>query len=1286
MRGIIRRILNTLAYAAAGVVILLAILVGLFRLFLPRLPEYQEDIKGWAAAAIGMQVEFTDMNARWRLTGPELNFYDARLVLPEDNQNLIEASEVTVGVGLLRLLFDRTLVVDRILVRDCEISLQRTADNRLMIQGLDPEELSDLLPDTGSSGDVVFVGQDLGVRYREPDSEEVLAFEVALVEATRLDELLSLDASIDLDEGFGSRLDISVDQRRLPADATIAWDVFVEGRSLGLSRWAYLLPDGVAPITSGTGDVSLWLQWSEGRVVESTANLLIEDFSLDDAERRAPLEVEGRLEFSRVANRFLVNANELRLRTVDGDWPRSNVQLQIGLNADEVLDSFNLQSSYLRVTDASYFSSWLPEQAYAALVKYRPTGELRDVNLQLNDLQSDSVRFDVSATLSDAGIAANDGMPGIRNFSGSVRADTSGGRVESTSSNLRLQLPDYVAETIAFDDAIGTLIWRRSGENLTVLSDRLRLRNADFDSQSSLQVTVAGNGEAPVVDFESTWSINDVASAKRFLPQPIIHPALYRWLNEALVAGRMSNGRARLQGPLDKFPFDGGEGEFRIDATLQTAVMRYANNWPEARIRTMDVVLDGMRLYTERNSAVSAGNATTDARVEIADLRKPVLTIDAFSTGSLESIRQFTLRSPISRVFGNQLDRVSVAGDASFNLLLTYPITDRQNYDFSTRIQVSDGTIQLEAFPPAVSELYGIVNISRADLSSESLFGKFLGEPVSLALSRVPADDGGYNVIVDAEGRVTANGLIAELNAPLGEIVTGAGDYTSRVRFPKVGEGDGGPLSIAVATDLVGFDVSLPAPLRKASDTSSTLDLRIEIPEAGHIASSATLGESIRWIGDFRKRDDVWDFDRGALSFGGSYPDEPASRGLHVSGEVEELRVDEWLAVAQGGAGTVRVGDRIRAIDLSIDNLFAFGQLYTNHRIAVDRGGNRWFVNAEGDALRGDITVPYDLGGEQPITLDMELLTLPGLPDEGLEASTEGGISDVDPRTLPPVTIDAQEFAIGDRYLGALSAQFEKAPDGLRAAEATATDASFGITGTAGWVVEPTHPGAEARSYINAALVSRNVEQTMRRLNYGAGIDSSEMQLDVDVSWPGGPDKDFLEQLDGSVSVRFGSGQLNEIDPGAGRVFGLMSVVALPRRLSLDFRDVFDKGFGFDEIRGTFNIDRGEAYTCDLSLRGPAAEIVIIGSVDLADSMYNQTALVSANVGNTLPLVGTVVAGPQVGAALLIFSQIFKKPLQEVGRVYYGIDGPFDEPQVDVADGQRFEESSEFAGCLAESS
>ncbi|MDH3435326.1 MAG: hypothetical protein OEM60_15790, partial [Gammaproteobacteria bacterium] len=85
MNRFLKRLLKVFAYVAGGVVILLAIAVGLFRLFLPRLPEYQEDIKSWASAAIGLSVEFSGMDARWGLSGPELEFYDAELVSPDRN-------------------------------------------------------------------------------------------------------------------------------------------------------------------------------------------------------------------------------------------------------------------------------------------------------------------------------------------------------------------------------------------------------------------------------------------------------------------------------------------------------------------------------------------------------------------------------------------------------------------------------------------------------------------------------------------------------------------------------------------------------------------------------------------------------------------------------------------------------------------------------------------------------------------------------------------------------------------------------------------------------------------------------------------------------------------------------------------------------------------------------------------------------------------------------------------------------------------------------------------------
>jgi uncharacterized protein YhdP len=193
------------------------------------------------------------------------------------------------------------------------------------------------------------------------------------------------------------------------------------------------------------------------------------------------------------------------------------------------------------------------------------------------------------------------------------------------------------------------------------------------------------------------------------------------------------------------------------------------------------------------------------------------------------------------------------------------------------------------------------------------------------------------------------------------------------------------------------------------------------------------------------------------------------------------------------------------------------------------------------------------------------------------------------------------------------------------------------------------------------------------------------MEVRLNIGWPGGPRKDFMAELNGEVSVRIGAGRLSDVDPGAGRMFGLMSITALPRRLSLDFSDVFESGFGYDEIVGDFRLASGDAYTCNLSLTGPAADVGIVGRAGLTNRDYDQAAIVSANVGGTLPVAGLFLGGPQVAAALLLFSQVFKKPLKDMGKVFYTVAGSWDDPSVESANSETFADVSNRAGCLDES-
>ncbi len=1284
MKRFFRRILKFLAYLGAGLVVSLAIAVGLFRLFLPRLPEYQEDIKRWAEAAIGMQVEFSAMNARWRLSGPELNFYDAALTAPGSGKNLFQASEISVSVGVLRLLKDRKFVVDRILVRDTALDIQHGPDSELLVQGISFDDIVRLIPAPADDvSDMEFIGQDITVRY-QPESGEAISFVIDLIEFSRDDDELDVEASVELPDGFGSRLNISANHRINAGQSASAWQLYVDGRSLDLPNWSRLAelsglnPAQMTTISSGTVDLSLWLELMQGELGKATANFVVHELGVESDEPSSPFDIEGRLEYSTTENGWLLAAENFSMRTVDGDWPKSSIQVQIDVGPNETdIEAIVANASFIDLDDLRYLLPWLPEAAVTMFELYRPSGEIRDLRADVVGLQTEHYRFDVSAQLADAGIATSEKFPGIHGFTGSIRANLSGGRLELDSSNLQIDLPQYLSETLVFDDAIGTVIWRRNNDGITVLSDSVRLRNADFDSQSSLQVRIHADGTSPDVDLDSRWSINDIASVKRFLPREILNPALYRWLNQALVSGVVTRGTTVLNGPLDKFPFDGGEGVFRIDARLENATLRYANSWPAAQLRSLDLVIDGTHLYSNRNDAENAGNHVLDARFEILDLRNPVLTIDAFATGTLGSIREFSRRSPIAALFGGQLDNVQVEGDASFNLQLVYPIKDWKNYSFTTRIQLSGGTMSIDGFDAPITDLNGIVTVTRDSVSSESLFGRFLGEYVDIDVAHAGQDMPSTSVIVNVKGVVSSEALIKELGVPLGDKITGSSEYRAKILFPRGGLDEPVPLQISITSDMVGISFDLPEPLKKAREKKSPLVAMIEFPAQNQIVSSGSLDDDIKWSLDFRKDENGWDFDRGVLVSGGAYPGLPESRGLHIRGHADEIRLTDWLDLAKAGVdstASLGLGTRIRSMDLTIGNLYLYGQHILDHRVVVDRGANEWVVRVSGEQAEGSITIPYDLTGDRPITLDMETLTLPG-------GGEDGPGRDVDPRTLAAISITAKDFTLGNRHLGAVEADFLRVPNGLHASGLKVADASFTIEGDAGWIVDPSSEGGQ-RSYLKAELNSTNVQRTMQRLDYQPGIDSGAMLVSFDVSWPGGPREDFLADLDGEIRLRLGEGTLNEVEPGAGRIFGLMSVAALPRRLSLDFRDVFEKGLRFDNIRGSFRLENGNAYTCDLSLEGPAADVGIVGRAGLASKDYDQTAIVSANVGNTLPIVGAVVAGPQVAAALLIFSQIFKKPLREMGQVYYGIDGTFDEPVVETADAERFARNSELAKCL----
>ncbi|MGI9272817.1 MAG: YhdP family protein [Woeseiaceae bacterium] len=1276
MKNILQRLLRIAAYTAAGIVILLAIAVGLFRLFLPRLPEYQEDIKSWASTAIGMEVEFSGMDARWGLSGPEVEFYDAELISIETKSRIVAAEEVSVGIGLTRFLTDRKAVVDRIVVRDTTIEVRQLENGQWWIQGSPPDQLLPQRPEGGGEvGRIEIVGEDITVQFLQPGDERPRAFAIPNLLISRDSIRLAIDASVELPGDLGDKLTIDATQLVAEVDVKQDWNVTVEADDIELAGVSTLHTSQKAQFESGRGDMALSLVIASGQIHSAAAEVDFEDIAVAGANA---FSFNGRLEFLNDDDGWLVAANDFRLQTSNGSWPLSTLRVESGTDSDGKIVMLDVQSSYLKLDDADVLQPWLKPEHQQLLTAYAPDGLVRKLRATLSDVDTDAPRFDVAVEFDRIGVAAVDKFPGVRGFSGTLRTDRTGGLFEIESGGVSVDIPNYLPEPIALDELAGTLIWRRSNDRTTLLSDSIVFRNADFSFESNVELTLDDGSRLPVVDLATTWSINDLAVAKKYIPYIPRIPRTSEWFQEGLLAGNIPRGTVRLYGPMDKWPFDGGEGRFLVEANIRDALIMYQRRWPAAEVVDLDVAIDNMRLYTERNFIINEGNEITNARIEIGDFRSPILTVSGYSAGPLDTVRALLAKSPIGTdVFKGNLDRVALTGDGSFDLDLTIPIRDFQNFEFTSRMQANNATMQIEGFPAPLTDLSGVVTIGREDISSESLGGTFLGSPIAIDLQPAPESMPDYRIIASADGRATAEALISELGVPLADDIAGATDFEARLLFARGNQEETKPFTIEVSSDLAGISIDLPEPFSKATDQTINLTAALQMPTASDSITTTGIAEDLMsWQLGFTKAEEHWDLDRGVIAFGNDTAEAPDTRGLHLRGRADNVTLQEWFDRGRDADENSGMGDRIRSVDMEIGNLYMFGQNIVDHRVRLDRSAQEWLVQFDGAEITGSAFVPYDFTAGRPLVLDMERLVLPGDEDDSPDAA-----SHLDPRSLPPISIRAAEFAIGSRFLGAIEASLQRTADGLETSDLIATDNSFEIVGNGRWVVDESDPTG-SHSYLSATLTSTDVEKTMTRLDYAPGIVSDDLSMVFDLNWSGGPRDDFRDSLNGDVLVRIGTGQLSDVDPGAGRMMGLMSVVALPRRLSLDFRDVFNKGFGFDQIRGRFDIVDGQTFTCNLSLEGPAAQIGVVGRAGLVDRDYDQTAVVSANFGNALPVVGAALGGPQVAAVVLIFSQIFKKPLSEVSQVYYTISGSWDEPVIDSVTAEDFAEQGIRAGCI----
>ena len=1253
----------------AGVaVVVAAILLGFGTLYvmMSRLPSQQAELQDWVAAELGLSFSFDRLDSRFGANGPEITFYEASVATANQAVPFLQARAAAVSLDPWTLLLEREPTVSALVIDGTRVAITRTADGGFRFQG-GPEGASDGADLTSAIPlEVELLVRDSQVQYFDEVSEESWQFDEVAVSLTRERDRIAIEVGARPPETLAQRIDLVIDGDMVEPDTgPVQWQLYGRLLEVELAALMRLVP-GIANLrVAGSGDIEARVDWSDGRIVNGLATVALDEVALPGASMEASYErLALELDWSQVADRsWQFVATGIELNRNRRTWPDAgSVTLQLSNDADGFAQ-LALRGDFLRLDDITPIVSSLPRsEPVAQWLAFAPRGDLRDIEVSLRK-RADAWEYSVASVYAGLGFEPVGQWPGLSGLSGEVRADERSGRVEFLSGEVRLDWPRHLPEALAMDELRGLVVWREGQDVVRIVSDDLLLRAGDSAARSNLELTLPLDASSPRLDFAARVNAVDVTEIKRYLPASIMPQQLHDWLNRAMLAGQLRDVQADFFGALDAFPFDEGGGELRVTAQVRGGELAYVRDWPVATELNGELELLNATLRGS-GSGRMLDNVSDNVEIGIADLRTPVFTLKADTTGPLADVLTLLNTAPqISRNLGPDFARLQApggTGDVSLDLRL--PLRDRASFELTGRLDILDGELAFEGLRPRATEVRGVIEVDRTTVTGDGIEAIFLDGPVTARV--VEPDEPGYRVAIEAEGESTTAAVATTFDMPLQEHLAGQALWQGRLLIPELQQDTGRLARLAVDSNLVGVALKFPEPFAKQPGEPENLGLVFEFPGGSRLRVDGNLGASRRFAFDYLDGPQGYRLTRGAVQFGGEQPVLPSADGLTVNGSLPVLDVGAWLALSET-FDTEPAEALFTSGELELAELFALGQELGSSTLGARRDGESWQVDVDSEAIAGSLSIPRELALRPQIVAEMQRLYL--------SSGNPGQLEAVDPRQLPGLSLTAEEFALGARRLGRVEAEIVPDVLGLRLVSFESSSDSLTAGGTASWLVG----AGEARTEAIVSMNSNDVAGALEALDFTPMIEGDSAEVVASVNWSGPPTSNWMDHVNGDVSIRVDDGSMLDIEPGgAGRVAGLMSFVALPRRLALDFRDVFSRGFAFDEITGNFLVADGQAYTNDLKLTGPGAEIGVVGRTGLRNRDYEQQAVVTAEPGKILPTVGALLSGPGAAAALLIFTQIFKEPLRGIGQASYCITGSWEEPSVERLSPEQIREGS----------
>jgi uncharacterized protein (TIGR02099 family) len=826
-----------------------------------------------------------------------------------------------------------------------------------------------------------------------------------------------------------------------------------------------------------------------------------------------------------------------------------------------------------------------------------------------------------------------------------------------------------------------------------------------------------------LLDLQGQLSRADAARVYRYLPLGI-EREVREYVRDAVIAGAASNVKFKVKGNLSDFPFASiKQGDFRISADLNDVTYAYAPpsllpkdspQWPALTRLAGELVIDHAVLQIKGARATVA--AMPGLRIAKADAvinnlyAGAAVAVTAEAQGPLADVLGVVNGSPLGPMMGRALEHATATGSADYRFKLALPIAAVDRATVRGSITMAGNDLQITTQTPKLVRARGVVNFSETGFSVVGAQARSLGGDVRIdggLTSWVPASPSvtakaSPPQVLRLQGTATSDGLrqAQELGfgARLAQHASGSATYSATLGVR------GGVPELSVTSNLVGMALTLPAPFAKGADVA--LPMRLEtaalrsslVPGAdGVVRAQDQLQFDVGKTVSITYVRDVSGVDarvlRGAIAVG-LVGDEIAplpAEGVQANVNLGTVDVDAWTDVLSRAAGadlspgavtsgaSVGMGYLPTSLAMRAREITVGGRKLHNLVVGGGREGLLWRTNLDASELNGYVEYRQPSGAVGG-RLYARLARLDVAPSAAQDVES---VLDEQPASIPALDIVVEDLELRGKKLGRIeidavnlgasaSSAARDVPREWRLNRFNITTPEAVLTASGNWLNVAGQTAltggssikARRRTAMNFKLDIADAGELLTRFGMKEVVRKGKGKVEGQVTWMGSPITLDYPSMGGSFNINVENGQFLKADPGIAKLLGVLSLQSLPRRLLLDFRDVFSEGFAFDFLRGDVAIAQGIARTSNLQMKGVNAAALMEGEADIAKETQNIKVVVvpEINAGSASLLASYI--NPVWGIGSFLAQLILRRPLLDAVTKEFLVDGTWVDPRV----------------------